>query len=642
MTTGNVGAARPCREDGGNRHGGACRSQLALAAAGMAAAFALAGAPAAQAQAARALTSDPFIEQQRQLERERALRKQQEPAPDVRLQPEAPKTAERLPAEDQDQPCQRIDQLRLVGEEAERFQWLLGRADLAEPGAASLPAGSVRAAGYAAGAAGAHAPGPSADSPLGRCIGTRGVNIVLARLQQALIEAGWVTTRVLAAPQDLSGGQLTLTLVPGRIAAIRAAQADQPMPRTLRSALPAREGELLNLRDIEQGLENFKRLASAEVNIRIEPAADPGAGPGRSDLVIDYKQRFPLRATLSLDDGGTDATGRNQAGATIAWDGPLGLNDLAYINVNHDVFNHTGQDTDGYTAHYSVPWGHWLLAATGSAGSYRQTVAGAFENYVYAGDSTNAQLSLTRSLYRDATRKTSASVEAFQRTSRSYIDDAEIENQARRLGGWGLGVQHREYFGQATLDLNLRWRQFTGAFGATRAPEEICRANSPAPELCGTGTSHMRLLNADVALAIPWRIGEQRFRYGGLWRVQWNRTPVVNLERFAIGGRYSVRGFDGEANLMGDRGWLVRNDIGWLAGQSGAEIYLGLDYGEVGGPSAAWGLGNHLAGAVIGVRGAYGARGSLGYDLFVGTPIAKPEGFPTAHVTAGFSLTYSF
>ena len=31
---------------------------------------------------------------------------------------------------------------------------------------------------------------------------------------------------------------------------------------------------------------------------------------------------------------------------------------------------------------------------------------------------------------------------------------------------------------------------------------------------------------------------------------------------FSIGGRYTVRGFDGEASLMGERGWLLRNDIG--------------------------------------------------------------------------------
>jgi hemolysin activation/secretion protein len=42
---------------------------------------------------------------------------------------------------------------------------------------------------------------------------------------------------------------------------------------------------------------------------------------------------------------------------------------------------------------------------------------------------------------------------------------------------------------------------------------------------------------------------------------------------------------------------------------------------------------------VIGLRG--GHQG-LSYDVFVGAPIRKPEGFHTASVTAGFNLNFSF
>jgi len=124
-----------------------------------------------------------------------------------------------------------------------------------------------------------------------------------------------------------------------------------------------------------------------------------------------------------------------------------------------------------------------------------------------------------------------------------------------------------------------------------------------------------------------------------LIRAQWNRTALTPQDRFAIGGRYTVRGFDGETSLMGDRGMLIRNDIGWAVGQSGAEAYLGMDYGHVGGPSVKNLLGNHLAGAVVGVRGQWS---KLSYDVFVGAPIWTPEGYRTAKVTAGFNFNVSF
>ncbi len=38
--------------------------------------------------------------------------------------------------------------------------------------------------------------------------------------------------------------------------------------------------------------------------------------------------------------------------------------------------------------------------------------------------------------------------------------------------------------------------------------------------------------------------------------------PLITQDRFSIGGRYTVRGFDGETTLIGERGWLLRNDLG--------------------------------------------------------------------------------
>ena len=551
----------------------------------------------------------PFIEEQRQQERERALRAQQERSVDARLPSGGAPAATRLPPSET--PCFTIQDIVLDGEMADRFQWLL-------PAAAQVPTTDANTT-------------PS-DSPIDRCLGTQGINTVLARMQHALVAQGWVTTRVLAAPQDLSPGTLRLTLVPGRIAAIRFADGAASASASslgLHTAIPAQPGDLLNLRDIEQGLENLKRLPTADADIQIEPSTAPAARPGDSDLVISYRRAFPLRVSLSLDDSGTESTGRTQAGATVAWDGPLGLNDLAYISVNHDAFNHSHQGTQAQTVHYSVPYGYWLLSTTASRNEYHQRVAGLSQDYVYAGESRNAEVRLSRLLYRDASRKTTASIRGFRRASQNYIDDTEIEVQRRVVGGWELGLNHRAFVGEATLDANLAYRHGTGAFGALAAPEEAF----------GEGSARMRLITADLNLNTPFQLGAQRLRYTAQWRAQWSRTPLTPQDGFAIGGRYTVRGFDGETSLQADRGWLIRNDIGLALGASGAELYAGIDYGTVGGYKARTLLGRQLAGGVLGLRGE--VKG-LSYDLFVGAPIHKPEGYRTARVTSGFNLNYRF
>ena len=84
----------------------------------------------------------PFIEEQRQQDRERALREQQERAVDVRLPTAPERSAGRLP--ESEIPCFRIDRLVLEGEHADDFQWLLREASGEQ----------------------------NDDSPLGRCLGT--------------------------------------------------------------------------------------------------------------------------------------------------------------------------------------------------------------------------------------------------------------------------------------------------------------------------------------------------------------------------------------------------------------------------------------------------------------------------------------
>ena len=561
-------------------------------------------APLAPLAAAVALICTPVHAQQlpapdqellRQQERERALREQLETRPDARLQ-EAPVAApERLPQDEA--PCFVINRITLEGEQADRFQW-------------ALPAANVKG-----------------DPALGRCLGTAGINVVMSRVQNAIVERGFVTTRVLAQPQDLTTGTLALTVVPGTLRQIRFAEGTH-RDATLWNAIPARSGDLLNLRDIEQGLENFKRVPTAEADIQISPAEGADAAPGQSDLVVQWSQQRLVRFNLSLDDSGSKATGKTQAGATMSLDHALRQNDLFYVNLNHDVFSGGKRGTKGFTFHYSVPVGYWLFGATRSGYEYEQTVAGNQQSYLYSGESYNAEVRATRLLFRNASSKTSMYLRAWERDSRNFIDDTEILVQRRRMGGWELGLNHRHFIGQATLDGTVGFRRGTGAFGSIAAPEE----------LFGEATSHPKIYFADAQLSLPFQLGQQRLRYTGSWRAQWNRGGLVPQDRFAIGGRYTVRGFDGEMSLMGERGWLIRNDIGLALG-GGQEFYVGADYGHVGGSATQWQVGNDLAGSVIGLRGSY--RG-LYWDGFVGAPLKKPSGFQNAYTVTGFTLSWSF
>jgi len=555
---------------------------------------ALAGAAAAQAQ-----------ETLRQQARQRALRDQLEPVPNVRLEAATPAAdgPTLIPAEPES-PCFDISRIELKGDLSNRFQWALAKAYLpADPPATS---GS-------------------------RCLGNIGINLVMKRIQNAIVERGFVTTRIVAEQQDLRSGTLRLTLVPGRIRSVRFEEGSSRRA-TRWNAAPVRPGQVLNLRDIEQALENFKRLPTAEADIQITPAQDPDARAGESDLVIAWKQGFPVRLNASVDDAGTRATGKYQGSLTLSYDHLLRLNDLFYVNGNHDLGggNAGAKGSNGSSVHYSVPFGYWLLGFTSSRSDYSQTVAGDnHQSYLYAGDTLTHELKLSRLFYRDAKRKSTVSLSGWTRKSHNFIDDTEVEGQRRRMAGWELGLAHREFSGAAIIDAHAAYRRGTGARRAEPAPEQDN----------GGGTSRMKLITMDAQYMRPFKLADQRLSYTGAWRAQWNRTPIVPPDRFSIGGRYTVRGFDGEAVLSAERGWLVRNDLGLALGNLGAETYLGLDFGQVGGTSARQLAGRRLAGAVVGVRGGYKA---VTYDLFVGTPLSKPDNLPAKGGVTGFSFSGAF
>nr|WP_279040839.1 ShlB/FhaC/HecB family hemolysin secretion/activation protein [Snodgrassella alvi] len=460
--------------------------------------------------------------------------------------------------------------------------------------------------------------------------------------QNAVIDRGYTTTRILASPQDLSTGELVLTVIPGRIHEIRynldnADQTHVNRIRRIQNEFPARSGDILNLRDLEQGLENLKRVPTVEADIQIVPAE----APNESDVVVSWSQRkVPVRISFNADDSGSHATGRYQGGVTLSVDNPLGLSDLFYVNYNHDLGskdstvdidgNRTGSGTHGYSLHYSVPVGNWLIAFNQNYYRYHQAIAGYDQNYDYNGSSENTDLGITRMIYRNSHRKIDVSARIWRRKSHNYIDDAEIEVQRRHTAGWAIGLNHQEYLGNAILNLSAGYKRGTGADHSLRAAEEEF----------GEGTSRMEIITLDASLMKPFRIGKYNFSYDTSFHGQWNKTPLITQDQVSIGGRYTVRGFDGELTLMGEQGWYWNNNLNWQY-LPGHQVYAGIDVGHITGRTSEMQLGKTLAGTVLGFKGQIKAGGNWYYDIFMGKPIYKPQHFRTDRTTFGFNLNYS-
>ncbi len=142
---------------------------------------------------------------------------------------------------------------------------------------------------------------------VGQCAGTKGLQAIRDYFATRLVTEGFVTTRVLIPGQNLSSGTLRLQVVAGRIDQVKSEGA----AGWWRTALPTGPEGLVNQRDLDQGMENVRRLqGQADATIDLVP----GDEPGEADLVVKpgTGKRWP--GLVTADNGRLANTGQFQMG----------------------------------------------------------------------------------------------------------------------------------------------------------------------------------------------------------------------------------------------------------------------------------------------------------------------------------------
>lgn len=490
------------------------------------------------------------------------------------------------------------------------------------------------------------------NSLIGKCLGVAQINQLVSEVQNRIIDKGYATTRVVVGNQNLKDGTLLLTLIPGYLDNIKAdtSQSKVPvyrdktgLPANFAPALPLKSGDILNIRNLETGLENLKRVPTADADFSISPSSNSQA-PGHSDVLIKYTQSRKARLGIGIDDSGSKSTGKYQGNVTLSLDNVANLNDLLYVTYGRDLGNQINDQLPGdkgsenYALGYVLPLEHWVISPSFSHYIYNQTIAGANQDYTYSGESDNTTLNTSYLVHRDAKSKTFLNAGGFVKSQKNYIDDTEVDVQRRKIAGWTAGIAHDLSFGNNQLKTDISYQRGTGAFNALTPPES----------LFNEGTARTGIYKLSSTLTSPFKLNiankPQQFVYSGTLKGQYAMDALVPSERMAIGGRYTVRGFDGERSLSGDHGILTRQEISMYLGNKPHAAYAGLDAGYVAMKNAEQDdllLGHQLIGAAIGLKGQIKPL-YASYDIFTGYPLKQPKGFGDKDWASGFSLKFEF
>lgn len=455
----------------------------------------------------------------------------------------------------------------------------------------------------------------------GNCLDEKGLSSLRDTLQWQLVADGYITSHAVFTEDSYVDGTLFLTLIPGRLVSIEHHENSQGYAQ-LNTVFPGRQGDLVNLRNLEQGLDNLQRLPS--VNATMDVVLNPE--DLSSQIMVTRQQSRFWRMNAFLDDAGHYGVGRYRAGATIFLDNPLSLSDLVYFSASRELDNHHDKGSHNFALHYSIPFGYWLLSMAASQGAYYQSLLVANTAYKYHTYWRSLDMQIQWLLMRGSNYKTVGYTGALIRKFNRFFADIELEIQRSDTVDWQLGLQHLHYTRWATISGGVSYQQGTQWFGARLPPGR-------------DSFSTARLINLTASLNIPFMLGEQHFQYQPTFSQQYTRSAVTMQDKFSIGGRNSVRGFTTGNVLVGPQGWFLKNDIAWINQRLANQLYLGLDYGEVSDKGGQFLLGDRLVGAVIGVRGYYRR---LGYDFNISTPLDKPAHFNTDPVVLGFMLNWQY
>ncbi|MCV2884697.1 ShlB/FhaC/HecB family hemolysin secretion/activation protein [Aestuariibacter sp. AA17] len=406
------------------------------------------------------------------------------------------------------------------------------------------------------------------DAHINQCLGLSRINQIVATISNLYLDAGFVTSRAFIKPQDLSQGTLSILVMEGHVESI-VSEDKRLSEEQIALAFPSTPSGWLNLRDLEQGLENLNRLGSNRTTMKLLP----GDQQGGTLVSIANQAGRAWRASLGLNNTGVETTGELQLDGNFTYDNLLGMNDSMVIAASTNVGEHElpHAESRSLSVNASMPNGYWLFSVNNNYFEYEQTVLGASVDFLTHGSSLNTHLAADHTLFRSQTEKVNVALSFTRKESKNFIEDVFLDTSSRVLYLW-------DFTGSYLNNSEL------GAFTASLSVNKSVPWFDAKRELADAEDDFQFTKYAlDLGFSSTFDVSGHPLQYATRLHYLYSPDVILASEGISVGGRYSVRGVSG-ASLFGYRGGYIRNDVtlpiglDWF-GSSRLNITAGLDIG---------------------------------------------------------------
>ncbi len=143
-------------------------------------------------------------------------------------------------------------------------------------------------------------------------------------LTDAYRQKGFITTRAILPPQQVSGNTLNLQVVEGLVGDVQVRGNRYFRKNIFIKRISLKKGQLFNYDKLRGDLSYINQFPDRNVKTTITP----GQEPGQTDVVLDVKDRLPIHVGFSYDNYASRYVGKNRYTGTVTNNNLLGFDDM--------------------------------------------------------------------------------------------------------------------------------------------------------------------------------------------------------------------------------------------------------------------------------------------------------------------------
>jgi hemolysin activation/secretion protein len=374
------------------------------------------------------------------------------------------------------------------------------------------------------------------------------------RIAALYAQQGYTLASVNLPPQKVSDGAILLQVSEGRVARVEIANARRYQADHVYRYLGGfRSGQIYRADSLQDGLRRLSTLPGLSVKATVRPSAEAGS----TDVVLTMDETF-LQGSVSLDNHGRESVGELRLTASAVLNNPLRIEDQLQIVglVSEDELTRYGAFT------YSRPVNFRGTRLRMGYGHAEFEV----DNSVLGGRSRSGEVMIEHPFVHNARERLLVSTGVVRTLSNADFSGLIFNQTSITLMRLGLGYTRTHdstAITQITTSLSsnfdsLSIEDFTG--------DEV------------EGNQRLKW-DLDVQHLLPLTTTLQLYlRAAGAW----SPDPLVDTEKFSLGGPASVRGFP-SAEARGDYGYFGNVTLQHLSAFSLASLRsrIFVDAGEV-------------------------------------------------------------